>query len=108
MARLPWLETVIAGCVIENEARYQRRQSLARWRWQRPPFRRRCRAAAAPRSEQIELLRPASTVVSNLPLASHGPLPDSGREKPLLLLKQEHSMSPTSPIAVASSNARNA
>ena len=92
MARLPRLGTVIAGRVIEDEARQQRRQSLARWRWQRPPFRRRCRVAAAPRSEQIELLRPASTVVSKLPLASHGPLPDSGRERPLLLPKHEHSM----------------
>jgi hypothetical protein len=92
MARLPRLRTVIAGRVIEDEAHQQRRQSLARWRWQRPPFRRRCRAAAAPRSEQIELLRPASTVVSKLPLASHGPLPDSGRERPLLLPKHEHSM----------------
>jgi hypothetical protein len=92
MARLPRLGTVIAGRVIEDEANQQCRQSLARWRWQRPPFRRRCRAAAAPRSEQIELLRPASTVVSKLPLASHGPLPDSGRERPLLLPKHEHSM----------------
>ena len=49
-------------------------------------------AATASRSEQIELLRPASTVVSKLPLASHGPLPDSGCERPLLLPKQEHSM----------------
>src|ERR1700680_4300646 len=78
MACLPRLRTVIAGRVIEDEAHQQRRQSLARWRWQRPPFRRRCRAAAAPRSEQIELLRPASTFASKLPLASHGPLPDSG------------------------------
>ena len=92
MARLPRLGMVIAGRVIEDEARHQRRQSLARWCWQHPPFRRRCRAAAAPRSEQIELLRPASTVVSKLPLASHGPLPDSGRERPMLFPKWEHSM----------------
>ena len=92
MARLPRLGTVIAGRVIEDEAHQQRRQSLARWCWQCPPFRRRCRAAAAPRSEQIELLRSASMVVSKLSLASHGPLPDSGRERPLLLPKHEHSM----------------
>ena len=94
MARLPRLGKVIAGRVttFEDEEHHQRRQSLARWRWQRPPFRRRCRAAAAPPSEQIELLRLASTVVSKLPLASHGPLPDSGCERPLLLPKQEHSM----------------
>src|SRR5260370_32220637 len=30
--------------------------------------------------------------VSKLPLASHGPLPDSGRERPVLPPKQEHSM----------------
>ena len=85
-SRLPRLGT--AGRMIEDEARQQRCQGLARWRWQRPRFRRRCR----PRSEQIELLRPASTVVSKLPLASHGPLPDSGRERPLLLPEREHSM----------------
>ena len=92
MARLPRLGTVIAGRVIEDEARQQHCQGLARWRWEHPPFRRRCRAAAAPRSEQIELLRSASMVVSKLSLASHGPLPDSGRERPLLLPKHEHSM----------------
>ena len=92
MARLLRLEAVIADRVIEDEARHQRRQSLARWRRQRPPFRRRCRAAAAPRREQIELLRPASTGVSKLPLASHGPLPDSGLEKPMLLPKREYSL----------------
>jgi hypothetical protein len=83
--------------MIEDEARHQHRQSLARWRWQRPPFRRRCRAAAVPGSEQIELLRPASRVVSKLPLASHGPLPDSDRERPLLLPKPEDSMMRTQP-----------
>ena len=97
MARLPRLGAVIAGRVIEDEARHQRRQSLARCCGQRPPFRRRCRVAAASRSEQIELLRPASMVVSKLPLASHGPLPDSGREKPMLLPKQEHSITQPQP-----------
>jgi hypothetical protein len=92
MAHLPWLGTVIAGRVIEDEARHQCRQSLARWRWQRPPFRRWCRAAAASRSEQIELLRPASTAVWKLLLSSHEPLPDSGCERPLLLPKRGHSM----------------
>jgi len=82
---------VIAGRMIADEARHQRRQSLARWRWQRSPFRRQWRTAAAPRIEQIELLRSASTV-SKLPLASHGPFPDSGRERPLLLPNQAHSM----------------
>jgi hypothetical protein len=92
MARLPRLGMVIADRMIDDEARHQRRQSLARWRWQRPPFRRRCRAATAPRGEQIELLRSTPTVVPKLPLAPHGPLPDSDRERPLLLPKQEHSM----------------
>src|ERR1700730_4632956 len=92
MARLPRLGMVIASRVIADEARHQRRQSLARRRWQRPPFRCRWRAAAAPRIEQIELLRPAWIVVSKLPLASHGLLPDSGRERPLLLPNQAHSM----------------
>src|SRR5260370_13102098 len=97
MARLPHLGTGSAGCVIEDEARHQRGQSLARWRWQRPPFRRRCRAAAAPRSEQIELLRPASTVVSKLPLALHGPLPDSVRETPFPLPNHHISILPYPP-----------
>ena len=92
MARLPRLGTVIAGRVIDDEARQQRCQSLAHWRRQRPPFRRRCRAAAAPCNEQIELLNPTSTIVSKLLLASHGSLPDSGCERPLLLPKHELSM----------------
>src|SRR4030081_2779184 len=110
MARLPRLRMVIASRVIADEARHQRRQSLARRRWQRPPFRCRWRAAAAPRIEQIELLRPAWIVVSKLPLASHGLLPDSGRET-LAAPKSgafDDATPRTPPIAVASSNARNA
>ena len=54
------VRTVVAGRVIEDEARHQRHQSQARWRWQRPPFRLRCRAAAPPvanRSNCVSLRR---------------------------------------------------
>ena len=91
MARSSRRRSAIAVRVFEDQARHQMRSVSGASPPEGAPFRRPLVARAC-RREQIELPRFAAWIAMDARQPSHGSLPDSGRESPLLRPKAGHSM----------------
>src|SRR5687767_10400705 len=79
-ALLCLFRTAVAD-VFEDQANHQVRQRLLRLRRQGSPVRQPRRAAVAGLGKQVELLWSGPKDMMRVALASHGPLPDSRRER---------------------------